>query len=253
MSCGCPPTIATSNLLPVIYDPVTKQVRPLAFGEKLPDGMCKNCERANAMALPTKQLQDAYYGLYQRLIKLEEKYCNCICPPSETPTPFPECPDPVPCPEPTPCPECPDCPDCPEPVIECVNSLRWTNILDEAGISYFDPPEDFEYNNHNYGRQLVLNTPAYVDPAASKVFQIVGTDGVAKALPAGYSLSVTEQTGEFVDSTITITWDAASTSYKTYIGPVDESLYATGHVLITLSREGVETPCDTLEIIVEGW
>ena len=55
MSCGCPPTIATSNLLPVIYDPGTKQVRPLALGEKLPDGMCKNCERANAMALLPQQ------------------------------------------------------------------------------------------------------------------------------------------------------------------------------------------------------
>ena len=94
-NCGCSPSEA-SHLKPVVYDPVTKQIRPLAFGEQLPEGMCQNCERQNAMAIPSKQIQDAYYSLWLRLKALEEKYCECICSNE--------------CPEPEPCPECPDIP-----------------------------------------------------------------------------------------------------------------------------------------------
>lgn len=149
------------KLLPVVWDPVTNEIRPLKFGEAMPDGECDPCGKVRDFAIPTKQLQDAYYQLYKRLKALEEKYCNCVCGQEECP----ECPE---CPEPEPCDECP----------ETCFSLKFLGKQGEAEGS-IDPVSD-PYKNADF-----VNGPYSGDARL-----IIGTSYLAGPLPAGYHLEV---------------------------------------------------------------
>lgn len=92
--------------VPMVLDTLTGQIRPLAPGEQISARFVEAPKFLNLGQIPpTVQLQKDYVELYQRLIGLEKKYCECIGEP--TPVPCPECPDPEPCPEPEPCEECP--------------------------------------------------------------------------------------------------------------------------------------------------
>lgn len=91
MSCGCSssPQTPQSPFYPntakptlAVFDPVTGQVRPLAFGEAppIPDSSCGGCNSIESVLPSAKHMQDAYFDLQRRLLLLEQKYCDCMCP-----------------------------------------------------------------------------------------------------------------------------------------------------------------------------
>lgn len=76
----------TDKAILAVYDEVTGELRPLRFGEPIPPtGLCTSLNPTS------KEIENAYYGFYLRLIALEKLYCTCICPepPEPTPTPTP--------------------------------------------------------------------------------------------------------------------------------------------------------------------
>lgn len=80
MSCCNPSTFTENNLVPMVLDTTTGLIRPLAQGEKI-SSMFLNAEGQSRQGQiqPTIHLQRAYFNLYQRLVALEKKYCECIC------------------------------------------------------------------------------------------------------------------------------------------------------------------------------
>lgn len=104
MSCGCgqsDPIYSPEDpnaLKPVVFDPVTNEIRPIAFGEALPEAQCPDCSVADAVVIPTKRLETLYAELYRKLKLLEEKFCNCVE-------------------------GAPDCPECPEPEVSDCDPL----------------------------------------------------------------------------------------------------------------------------------
>lgn len=100
MSCGCSPASMTpqspfypNKAKPIlaVFDPVTNQVRPLAFGETppIPDSSCGGWNSVESIIPPAKHMQDAYFDLQRRLMLLEQKYCECICSGETAPPPPP--------------------------------------------------------------------------------------------------------------------------------------------------------------------
>lgn len=86
MSCGCSPTSVSGNPwaapagkpILAVYDAVTGNLRPLAFGEAAPIPDCgAGCAQQSFVPTP-KNIQDAYFDLMRRLTLLEQKYCQCV-------------------------------------------------------------------------------------------------------------------------------------------------------------------------------
>jgi hypothetical protein len=238
MSCGCAPSVA-NNLSPVVYDPITKQIRPLAFGEKLPEGMCMNCERQNAMAIPAKQIQDAYFGLYNRLKKLEEKYCNCLCPED--------------------CPECPECPECPPVQKECTLTLDALGIsgMGECDSDYDDCPEcaadcdDMEGRGGSYYSRIDglggVYTPGHWEFSSAYfalAFKVTTPNHEQVKLPADYSISVSGASGDFESLPFDILYSRALNCY--IITPIDVEFSQGGQFTVEISRTGIEEPCSSV-------
>lgn len=90
MACGCsggnqtpqtnPWAPPNPNSIPAVYDGETGQLRPLAFGESLPGVDCNPCSKVDSVIPSSKRMQDAYFDIQRRLISLEQKYCECVCP-----------------------------------------------------------------------------------------------------------------------------------------------------------------------------
>lgn len=216
MSCGCAPSVA-NNLSPVVYDPITKQIRPLAFGEKLPEGMCMNCERQNAMAIPAKQIQDAYFGLYHRLKKLEEKYCNCLCPE-----------------------DCPECPECPPVQKECTLTLNPLGFpIGPFFLGMYEDVVRFQTGIWDAGMSY-----------SAWAFEAVDTNRNSTELPDDYTIEIVNRTGAFASGTLTV---AYSTSMNCYIVTFDTSIDDGASFTVQISRDGIEGPCSTVQVSCQGY
>ena len=213
-----------SNLKPVVYDPVTRKIRPLAFGEALPTAECDPCGAIRDFAIPPKALQDSYFDLYMRLKALEEKYCNCIC--TDTP-----------CPEPEPCPECVGC---------AVTAKLWKVVMHytgepDPGITFIDP-----YYSQDF--------PA----GSSDVDYVVIATNPPGPLPAGYEFIVSDNCNEYNPScpaTSVIEYSEADGGYKfTSTDPTGSFIGGWGvKYQIKLVNTATETVCSFMFIENTGY